>query len=646
MISIRDLPIRQKVTVILLLASGVALLFTVAAVAIYEGTSFRPEMEREAELRASSLSDSLHAPLNFGYVDDVERVLEELRDEEAILSACVYASDGSYFASYPAAGAAAGCPETLETLGQRFSGGVMDSAHRIVFEGELAGFLLLRYDLPPFLARMPQYLLMGGTVVLALLAVSVLLLIALERMISGPILELAAAARTVREREDFRVRLPERTGDEIGTLTDAFHRMLTALEHREAALRQANEEQQHLQEQLVQAQKMESIGRLAGGIAHDFNNLLTVIVGSTDLARAQLPEEDQLQPLLENVRQATTQASNLTNQLLAFARRQIIEPRIVDLNHLVADAEKMLRTLIGDDVELVAIPQPELWSVRADPHQMMQVLVNLAVNARDAMPRGGTLTLQTRNAVLSEGELRDQAELTPGEYVELEVRDTGVGLSEEAKAHLFEPFFTTKERGKGTGLGLAMCYGIVKQSGGHLTVSSRPGEGASFRIYLRRAGAAGSEEPAEPPNREALPVGEETVLVVEDNALVRTTAVELLRVRGYTVFEAANGPDALRLMADRERRIDLLVTDVVMPEMSGKELAVELQRRQPGLAVLYVSGYTADEIVHHGVLEDGIFFLQKPYTSETLVRKVHELLHVARAEGVREADELGERAAG
>jgi len=645
MISIRDLPIRQKVSVILLLASGVALLFTVTAVAIYEGTSFRPEMQREAKRRATSLSEVLHAPLNFGYRETVENTLNGLRDEEAILSACVYRDDGSFFDSYHAEGAA-GCPETLSSAGQRFYGGVLESAHRIVFEGELAGYLLLRYDLPPFLARMPQYLLMGATVALALLAVSVLLLIALERMISRPILELAVAARTVREREDFRVRLPARTGDEIGTLTDAFHRMLTALEQREAALRRANEEQRHLQEQLIQAQKMESIGRLAGGIAHDFNNLLTVIVGSTDLARAQLPEEDQLQPLLENVRQATTQASNLTNQLLAFARRQIIEPRIVDLNHLVADAEKMLRTLIGDDVELVAIPQPELWPVRADPHQMMQVLVNLAVNARDAMPRGGTLTLQTRNVTLSEGELRDQSELDPGEYVEIEVRDTGVGLSEKAKVHLFEPFFTTKKRGKGTGLGLAMCYGIVKQSGGHLSVSSRPGEGASFRIHLRRVGAEGTEEAVEPPSREALPVGEETVLVVEDNALVRTTAVELLRVRGYTVFEAANGPDALRLMEERDWRIDLLVTDVVMPEMSGKELAVELQRRQPGLSVLYVSGYTADEIVHHGVLEDGISFLQKPYTSETLVRKVHEVLHAARAEGGRAAGGPEERAAG
>jgi len=555
----------------------------------------------------------------------VENTLNGLRDEEAILSACVYRDDGSFFDSYHAEGAA-GCPETLSSAGQRFYGGVLESAHRIVFEGELAGYLLLRYDLPPFLARMPQYLLMGATVALALLAVSVLLLIALERMISRPILELAVAARTVREREDFRVRLPARTGDEIGTLTDAFHRMLTALEQREAALRRANEEQRHLQEQLIQAQKMESIGRLAGGIAHDFNNLLTVIVGSTDLARAQLPEEDQLQPLLENVRQATTQASNLTNQLLAFARRQIIEPRIVDLNHLVADAEKMLRTLIGDDVELVAIPQPELWPVRADPHQMMQVLVNLAVNARDAMPGGGRLEIETRDVELKSRPGREGSP-APGGYVRLTVRDTGEGMDEEVRQRVFEPFYTTKGKGEGTGLGLSIVYGIVHGAGGHIELESKEGAGSTFHLHFPHAEKAPPPAPTpEEPAAEPMARGEETILLVEDESGARTAVARILEHLGYRVLTAGDAAEAIEIFEGRDRPPDLLLTDVVMPGRSGVELAEDLHRRDPELGILFMSGYTDRHTGVRLVSERRAAFLAKPFPNQLLARKVREAL--------------------
>ncbi len=383
-------------------------------------------------------------------------------------------------------------------------------------------------------------------------------------------------------------------------------------------------EQKRLQEQLLQAQKMESIGRLAGGVAHDFNNLLTVIVGSVDLLREQLPPDSSHRPLLDNVRRATTQASNLTHQLLAFARKQIIEPKVMSLETLILDAEKMLRSLLGDDVELVVLQGRDLWSIQADPSQMMQVLLNLAVNARDAMPGGGTLTLETRNVEVGDGYSPEHPVPSPGGYAMLSVSDTGEGMSEEAQAHLFEPFCTTKEVGKGTGLGLATCYGIIKQSGGHIRVESELGGGSLFHIYMPRA-----SRPADTPTSAImtqLPSGQETILVVEDNGLVRATAVKLLRSHGYTVLEAASGPDALQLVESHRGEINLLLTDVVMPQMSGTEVAEKLRGCLPGLKTLYVSGYTADSIVRHGVLQSEIAFLQKPYTAETLTRKVRTVL--------------------
>ena len=635
MLSTRNLPIRQKMILIILVASGLALLATGAAVVIYEVTTFRPRMEEESARNAEMLSVNLHAPLAFDYPDDAREALQSLENQSEISVACVYRYDASRFASFGGEEPIA-CPLVPEELGARFTGEKLELFHRIELDGETVGFLFLGYELPPLYARLPQYSLMVVAVLLALLAVSVLFSVALKRLISGPILELAQAAQEVRDRHDYRVRVGHRGHDEIGNLTATFNEMLATIELREAALQRANEEQRQLQDQLIQAQKMESIGRLAGGVAHDFNNLLTVIIGCTDLTVGQLPPESPLRRLLDNIRQATTQATELTNQLLAFARRQIIEPRIIDLNSLVLGTEKMLHSLIGDDIELVAIPCGDLWPVEADPSQIMQILVNLSVNARDAMPHGGKLTIETRNVTLSQ-EVRDEVDMAAGEYVMLEVRDTGVGISEEVRAHLFEPFFTTKDTGRGTGLGLAMCYGIIKQSHGHLTVESELDQGASFKVYLPRAHEAVEAAAPErlPP---ALPAGEETVLIVEDNDLVRVTAVEQLLVHGYNVMDAANGLEALRLLESYEAEAHLLITDVVMPEMGGKELSQRLQATHPDLRTLYVSGYPSGEIARHGVLESGIFFLQKPYTTETLIRKVRKILDEVRSERAGKAE--------
>jgi two-component system cell cycle sensor histidine kinase/response regulator CckA len=385
----------------------------------------------------------------------------------------------------------------------------------------------------------------------------------------------------------------------------------------EAALR-------HAEEQLRQAQKMEAVGRLAGGVAHDFNNLLTAILGSTELLLSGLEPASPLRQDAAEIKKAAERAAGLTRQLLAYSRRQVLQPEVLDLNRVVADMDRMLRRLIGEDVELVTTLAPDLGAVRADRGQLEQVLVNLVLNARDAMPRGGKLTLETTNTELDPGYVEDHTGAKAGPHVLLAVTDTGAGMDPETAAHLFEPFFTTKEVGKGTGLGLATVYGIVKQSDGYIMVYSEPGHGTTFKIYLPRVAAA---EPAPPPAlRPTVTRGSETVLVVEDEEAVRSLSRRALEAGGYTVLAAADGADAVRLVERYGGPIHLVLTDVVMPGMSGRELADRLVQRRPGLRVLYMSGYPGDAIVHRGALDPGTAFLQKPFMPDDLTRKVREVL--------------------
>ena len=383
-------------------------------------------------------------------------------------------------------------------------------------------------------------------------------------------------------------------------------------------------EQRRLQQQLVQSQKMEAVGRLAGGIAHDFNNLLTVITSYCDLLLEDLGGDDPKREDVEQVRKAADGAAALTRQLLAFSRQQVIAPRVVNLSAVVAGVEKMLRRVIGEDVDLVTVLDPGVGSVRADIGQLEQVLMNLAVNARDAMPTGGKLTIETANVAHGPHYARERAAAPVSQFVMLAVSDTGVGMDEATKARVFEPFFTTKAPGKGTGLGLATVYGIVQQSGGFIWVYSEPGHGTTFKIYLPRVDA-----PAEGVAVTAVaPVGRgtETVLLAEDAAAVRAVARQVLERQGYTVLEAPDGELALHLAQRHAGPIHLLLTDVVMPGMSGRQLADRLARLRPDTKVLYVSGYTDDAVVRHGVLEAGIAYLQKPFTIDSLARKVREVL--------------------
>lgn len=389
------------------------------------------------------------------------------------------------------------------------------------------------------------------------------------------------------------------------------------------------QERQALEEQLRRAQKMEAIGQLSGGIAHDFNNILTAILGNAEMALEALesiaPQADAIREGLLEIEKSAERAAALTRQLLAFSRRQVIQPVRVDLNRMLRDMEKMLKRLIAENIRLEVVTQAGLRLVKADPGQLEQVVMNLAVNARDAMPKGGLLRLETANEILDKDYLSTHPEARGGPHVRLTVRDTGCGMDRQTLERAFEPFFTTKEVGQGTGLGLATVYGIVKQAEGHITVESGVGSGTTFYIYLPVCDEDETEGPVGLEGDQALE-GKETILICEDDVCVRELAMQMLQAAGYQILAAENGEQALRLAQASRKPIDLLITDVIMPVMDGKELSKRMKKIYPEVRTLFVSGYTAEIIARHGVLQAGLCFLEKPFTSIMLLRKVRESL--------------------
>ena len=390
----------------------------------------------------------------------------------------------------------------------------------------------------------------------------------------------------------------------------------------------SEEERERLQMQLMQAQKMESIGRLAGGVAHDFNNILQAILGYSEMALMKSGPSDPLYQTLQEIHKAGKRSAELTRQLLAFARKQVANPKVLDLNDTVSGMLKMLQRLIGEDIDLVLIPGHGLWNVKMDPSQLDQILANLVVNARDAIDGAGRVTIETANVIIDKAYCADHLECVPGKYVTLSVEDTGSGMNLETLSNIFEPFFTTKGVGEGTGLGLATVYGIVKQNEGFITVASEPGHGTKFTIHFPGIMDTVRKTPIKADD-ERLLKGTETVLLVEDNEVVLELGTRILEGLGYKVLSAGMPGEALKLTGEYPGTIDLLVTDVIMPEINGRELADRLISMRPSLKCLFMSGYTADIIAQHGVLDKGVLFIQKPFSMKSLAEKVREALKKA-----------------
>jgi PAS domain S-box-containing protein len=864
-----------------MLASCVALGVTTVAVILYDMTTFRDHALRDAKAQAEMIRGNAQATLLFNDPKTANEIVNALSEKDEISSACLYKANGAVFASYVRLGANSSFP-AAEADGHRFENRHLTLFQSIKDSDEFLGTIYLHYEGQPAYTRWPQYVVIVGMVVLALLAVYLFLSLALHRLISTPILNLANTAQIVTDEKNYSVRAPKHADDEIGQLTDAFNHMLATIAARDEAVQSANQElkqggqelqrelaerqrtqealhrseeqwrslvenapdiimtlnqegtilyinrvlpgfqiekvigsrvydymppesqkklreslervfatgqnasseivsagaynelvwyssrmgpitshgkvvavtligsditerkraenalreseeryrrffeedlsgdytaapsgqlltcnpafasifgfssvrealrsnlaslhasaevydtfmerlrkekkliyhemqlrrlddkpvfviqnvlgtfdgngglvefkgyvfdiTQHkqLEEQFRQASKMEAVGRLAGGIAHDFNNLLLAILGFSDLLLNDLDPDSPHRDDVTEIQKAAQRAAALTRQLLAYSRKQVLQAKVIDMNQVVSEVNKMLRRMIGEDIELVTILDPDLGKVKADPSQIEQVIINVAINARDAMPQGGRLALRTSNVELDE----TTSNLQQGSYILLSISDTGSGMSADVKTHLFEPFFTTKDLGQGTGLGLSTVYGIVKQSGGDIEVDSEPGRGTTFKIYFPRMA-----ETALPPKLldSAAPkiCGLETILLAEDEAGVRSLLRRVLEQNGYTVLEAENGTEALQLCAKHPEPIHLLVTDLVMPKMNGRELAERMAQIRPNLQVLYMSGYTDDAIIRQGIQELGTAFLQKPFNPAAFLEKVRQRL--------------------
>jgi signal transduction histidine kinase/ActR/RegA family two-component response regulator len=458
-------------------------------------------------------------------------------------------------------------------------------------------------------------------ILLALGLVSVLagssLVFVISDTFTRPLANLVGGVRAL-ERGEFDYPLGSSSGDEVAEVTSAFDRM-------RASLQKSQENHKQLEDRLRQAHKMEAVGRLAGGVAHDFNNLLTIIRGHCDLLLDRATGNNSQRLSIEQIRKAGERAVSMTRQLLAFSRKQVLQPRVLDLNAVVAEMGKMLPRLIGEHIEYVFQPEPQLAHVKADPGQIEQVIMNLVVNSRDAMPDGGKITVCTKNVLMDEAEARNYSPMTVGAYVLLSVTDTGHGMSAETKAHIFEPFFTTKEIGKGTGLGLATVYGVVKQSGGFIWVDSAPGKGATFLIYLPPVSSA-TISPTVESSQPAIPRGTETILVVEDEPNVRELACEFLKSSGYSVLEAHDGLEALEILSRHTGVIHLVLTDMVMPKMSGVELISRARAARLVTKVVLMSGYSEYSSTSQSQFSQEMLILQKPFSRLSLIEKVREAL--------------------
>lgn len=757
MFNIRNYSIRQKLTWMNMLVSGIALLLACTAFAAYELADFRTTLVRSLSTQAQIVGANSASSLLFNDPDSARDTLSALTAAPNILSAGIYTPAGEPFATWSRdPNVKISTPEIPAgpTESSRFTTTELILMRAIEFQGKRIGTVEIHSDLGEVRDRLVRYARIVGVVLAMSLLAAFIFSSIFQKATARPIVQLAEIARIVSREKKYSLRAPPPAAkDEISVLTEAFNEMLsqiqerdTALEAAIAALRQSEERyrlvseissdyvyslrvdrsgtpvcewitdrftqitgftpeeinvrgwkslyhsgdlsvveqhyqtllsgqsdsvevrivtkgqrvrwiriydrplggqgqveriygaaqditvQKQLEEQLLQTGKMEAIGQLAGGVAHDFNNLLTVIRGYGDLLKKQPDLQQTSREQIDEILEAARRASDLTRQLLAFGRGQVLQLRNISLNTVVSGMESLLRRLIGEDIELAVVRGPDLGLVKADPSQIEQVVMNLAVNARDAMPAGGRLMIETANATLNEDEAGQNGTVAAGSYVVLSVSDTGAGMDAETVARAFEPFFTTKEAGKGTGLGLAMVYGIVKQSGGDIRVFTEPGRGTTFKIYFPRL-EGGVEAAVESPPFMLRPSGHgsETVLVLEDETALRSLIRQVLARHGYTVLDTGDPNEAIRICEQRGATIQLLITDVIMPKMSGPQVVERAVKLCPEMRILYTSGYTAKALAELGAgpaspSQPGISFFAKPFTPEALAAKVREVL--------------------
>jgi signal transduction histidine kinase/ActR/RegA family two-component response regulator len=632
--ALRDTPIKRKLTLIIMLTSSLALLLASGGFIITEVLSFRDSTARTLSTMADIVGANSAAALVFKDRRAAKETLEALSAVKAVVSAGIFAKDGTMFATYRRGDVKRDLlwPPRPED-GHRFEAGHFVLFRPIMHDGEKIGAVYLRSDMREMDARVKVY---AGIVTLVLLGAAFgafLLSSILSRVVSDPILRLAETMRVVSRDKNYAVRAVTSGRDELGALIEGFNDMLAQIQEQDAALQKTHDELERrvaertqelqqqtterirLEQQLLQSQKMEAVGQLAGGIAHDFNNLLQAILGNVDLAAGGLPQPDPAREYLHTVKQAGLRAAELTRALLAFSRKTISMPRPLDLRDSVGEVVQFLRHAIDPRIVIETSAPPELWSVHADPSQMHQVLMNLCVNARDAMPHGGRLTIALENLT------RDG-----NEFVRLTVGDTGTGMDAETRRRMFEPFFTTKELGKGTGLGLAVVYGIVTQHKGALTADSEQGRGARFVIELPRS--TQTLEIAGPPACRPAPEksGGETVLVVDDDEVVRRVACRILTRAGYAVLEAEDGVRAVSIYRQERNRIAAVLLDLTMPERSGVEVLADLRRIDPAVRVVLCSGYSVEAQGLDLAQLGATGFLQKPYSFDEISRAIRQAL--------------------
>ncbi len=644
----KRLSLNGKLTLLITSASATTLLLASAGYLAYQVSSVRSAAVRDTESLAEIAGANAAAALAFGDARAADQILSSLKAKSNVVSATFYTRRGEPFASYrrDAEAKEARVPDP-SPVGERFTRGHLVVVRPVVLDGEAIGTVCIDSDLAETALLLRRYLATVALVCALSLLFAWLLSHWLRRLVSDPVRQLAEAARAVSQQKNFRVRVPGKGNDELGRLTAAFNEMLAEIEVRDAALQAAHDELEkrveertaelqreiidrqsaqealrHSEAQLRQAQKMEAVGRLAGGVAHDFNNILTAILGYAQMMLGRVGPGDPLRRPAEEIQKAGTRAASLTRQLLAFSRKQTLAPKVLDLSAVVGNLEAMLRRLIGEHIEFRFLPAAHLGSVHADPGQIEQVIMNLVVNARDAIAGSGRITIETASVNVDPLYARRHVPMSSGPYEMLVVSDTGRGMDDVTRSRIFEPFYTTKEMG--TGLGLATVYGVVKQSGGFVWVYSEVGVGTSFKIYLPRVEKA--VERADDVEAAAPARGSETVLLVEDEDLVRGLAVDVLELAGYTVLQAGHGEQALKLCEAHRGKIDLMVSDVIMPHISGPQLLERVRPLRPEMKVLFMSGYTAGAIEDHGALPRGTNFIQKPFTPDEFTQKVREVL--------------------